>query len=200
MRPLLAHPDLARIRSRLRKNRVLRVLSPSQWAELEPLLVVSRYGKNEALVRQGEREMRQLFILEGVLKRVVADKCGHRMTLRFASDLDMDTSYAARRLGTPVPYSIVASTKVEVAELEMTSWIDYLERHEGIRRAFEHEVLKVMSEVLDHCIALHMNDGYGRLSGYEAAKGRLKRRLSDKDLASYLNLTPETLSRLRQRL
>ena len=37
------------------------------------------------------------------------------MILRFAAETDMDTSYAAWRLQTPMPYSIAAVTKVRVA-------------------------------------------------------------------------------------
>jgi biopolymer transport protein ExbB/TolQ len=51
------------------------------------------------------------------------------MILRFAAETEMDTSYAAWRMRTPVPYSIVAVTKVRTAELPMPLWVDFLERH-----------------------------------------------------------------------
>ena len=47
--------------------------------------------------------MEQFFILDGILKRVVANAEGKEMILRFAAETDMDTSYAAWRLKTPVP-------------------------------------------------------------------------------------------------
>ena len=60
--------------------------------------------------------MEQYFILDGILKRVVANPEGKEMILRFADERDMDTSYAAWRLGTPTPYSIVCVTKARVAQ------------------------------------------------------------------------------------
>ena len=39
----------------------------------------------------------------------------------------METSYAAWRLHTPVPYTIVAVTKARVAELPMPDWVGVLE-------------------------------------------------------------------------
>ena len=81
-------------------------------AELEPLLTIGDYRKGDPLVRQGDEDMEQFFILDGMLKRVVSNPEGREMILRFAADKEMDTSYAAWRLRTPIPYSIVAVTKV----------------------------------------------------------------------------------------
>ena len=41
------------------------------------------------------------------------------MILRFADERDMETSYAAWRLGTPTPYGIVCVTKARVARMPL---------------------------------------------------------------------------------
>ena len=68
--------------------------------------------------------MEQYFILDGILKRVVTNPEGKEMILRFADERDMETSYAAWRLSTPTPYSIVCVTKARVAKLPMPHWVD----------------------------------------------------------------------------
>src|SRR5881392_3292396 len=120
----------------------------SAWNDLEPLLEVSEYRKGEPLVRQGSTSMEQFFILEGILKRVVSNPQGKEMILRFAAETDMDTSYAAWRLRTPIPYSIVAVTATRVARITMPHWVEFLERHPDIKLAFEYEVMRLMSEVM----------------------------------------------------
>ena len=50
--------------------------------------------------------MEQYFVIDGILKRVVSNAQGKEMILRFAAETDIDTSYAAWRLKTPIPYSI----------------------------------------------------------------------------------------------
>ena len=55
--------------------------------------------KGDFLLYQGVREMEQYFILDGILKRVVSNKEGKEMILRFADEREMETSYAAWRLG-----------------------------------------------------------------------------------------------------
>jgi len=98
MTSLAAHPQRNTIRLQLRENQILRRMRPEQWEELEPLLAVGEYRKSDPLVRQGDEEMEQFFILEGMLKRVVSNPQGREMILRFAAETEMDTSYAAWRL------------------------------------------------------------------------------------------------------
>jgi CRP-like cAMP-binding protein len=194
------HPQRNSIRLQLRQNQLLQGMTPGQWAELEPLLAVTDYRKAEPLVRQGDEEMEQLFILEGMLKRVVSNPEGREMILRFAAETEMDTSYAAWRLRTPVPYSIVAVTKVRIAQLPMLQWADFIERHADVKLRFEYQVMKLMSEVMAHSITLHLLDAPGRLSRFQRKHPELAGRIPKKELAAYLNLTPETLSRLKQKL
>jgi len=200
MTSLASHPQRNSIRLQLKQNQSLQGMTPAQWAELEPLLTVSDYRKGDPLVRQGDEEMEQLFILDGMLKRVVSSPQGREMILRFAAETEMDTSYAAWRLRTPVPYSIVAVTKVRAAEMPMVVWAEFLDRHPEIKLRFEYEVMKLMSEVMAHSITLHLLDAPGRLARFHRKHPKLSGRIPKKELAAYLNLTPETLSRLKQKL
>jgi CRP-like cAMP-binding protein len=196
---LANHPQRNSLRLQLRQNLALEGMTQPQWAELEPMLTVAEYRKGDPLARQGDEEMEQFFILEGMLKRVVSNPEGREMILRFAAESEMDTAYAAWRLRTPVPYSIVAVTKVRVAEVPMPLWADFLERHPEMKSRFEYEVMKLMSEVMAHTITLHLLDAPGRLSRFQRKHPELAGRIPKKELAAYLNLTPETLSRLKQK-
>jgi CRP-like cAMP-binding protein len=200
MTALSTHPQRNSIRLQLRQNSLLQAMSQAQWSEFEPLLAVADYRKGDPLVRQGDEQMEQFFILEGMLKRVVSNPQGREMILRFAAEGEMDTSYAAWRLRTPVPYSIVAVTKVRTVELPMPMWAEFLERNAELKSRFEYEVMKLMSEVMAHTITLHLLDAPGRLARFRRKHPELAGRIPKKELAAYLNLTPETLSRLRQKL
>ena len=200
MTAISAHPQRNTLRLQLRLNPILGDIDAAAWGVLEPLLAVADYRKGDLLVGQGDHEMEQFFILDGMLKRVVANPEGHEMILRFAAESDMDTSYAAWRLRTPVPYSIVAVTKVRCAKLGMPQWVEFIEHHPSVQSRFEYEVMKLMSEVMAHTITLHLLDAPGRLSRFERKHAELAGRIPKKELAAYLNLTPETLSRLKQKL
>ena len=194
-----SHPDKNIIRVQLRQNVVLKAMSEAAQAELESLLTVVEYSKGDYLLHQGVHEMEQYFVLDGILKRVVANQQAKEMILRFADERDMETSYAAWCLKTPTPYSIVSVTKARVAKLTMPQWIAFMERHPEVKQPFEYFVMNLMSEIMAHTITLHLLDASGRVHRFMRKHPELFDRIPKKELASYLNLSAETLSRLKQR-
>jgi CRP-like cAMP-binding protein len=194
-----SHPERNVIRVQLAQNVVLKEMLEGERKELEPHLVVVDCAKGETLLNQGVHEMEQYFVLDGILKRVVANADAREMILRFADERDIETSYAAWRLNTPTPYSIVALTKARVAKLPMPTWVEFIERHPKFKATFEHEVMRLMSEIMAHTITLHLLDAPGRVRRFVRKHPELTERIPKKELATYLNLSAETLSRLKQR-
>ena len=197
MTSIAAHLQRNTIRVQLRQNHVLKNLDAKLWDELEPKLEIIDFAKGAMLVTQGSGEMEQFFILEGILKRVVGNSDGKEMILRLAAETDMDTSYAAWRLKTPTPYSIVALTNARVAKVPMESWVEFLDRSPELKNRFEFEIMQLMSEVMAHTITLHLLDAPGRLARFARKHAALMERIPKKELAAYLNITPETLSRVK---
>lgn len=197
MTSIATHLQRNTIRIQLRQNLVLKQLDAKYWEELEPKLEIIDYPKGSMLVIQGSEEMEQFFILEGILKRVVGNSEGKEMILRLAAETDMDTSYAAWRMHTPTPYSIVALTNARVAKIPMEAWVEFLQEHPDLKNAFEYEIMRLMSEVMAHTITLHLLDAPGRLARFSRKHPDLIERIPKKELAAYLNITPETLSRVK---
>ena len=193
------HPERNIIRAQLAQNIVLKEMLDGEREELEPHLLVVDCAKGESLLDQGVHEMEQYFVLDGVLKRVVTNANAKEMILRFANEHDIETSYAAWRLNTPTPYSIVCLTKARVATLSMPAWVAFLDRHTKFKGTFEHEVMRLMSEIMAHTITLHLLDAPGRVRRFMRKHPELEERIPKKELAAYLNLSAETLSRLKQR-
>jgi CRP-like cAMP-binding protein len=199
MTRLSNHAERAVIRLQLQKNVVLQQLGDADRIELESHLDVVDGHKGDFLLLQGVREMEQYFILDGILKRVVANPEGKEMILRFADEGEMETSYAAWRLGTPTPYGIVCVTKARVARMPLTEWVDFINRRAQTKEVFEYAVMRGMSDIMAHTITLHLLDAPGRVHRFMRKHPDLVDRIPQKELASYLNLSAETLSRLRHR-
>src|SRR6202521_6478290 len=149
---LVNHPQRSELRDRLQQNIVLRRLDPKAFEELEAALAIVDYRKGDVLLSQGAHEMEQYFVLDGILKRVVASPEGKEMILRFAKEDDMDTSYAAWKLRTPAPYSIRAATKAQGAKLPLPQWASFLDSHPDLKEDFEYEIMFLMSEVMAHTL------------------------------------------------
>ena len=194
---LANHPERSVVRLQLKQNVVIQALDEDEIGELESLLEIVDTNKRDPLVEPGVREMGQYFILDGILKRVVSNKAAREMILRFAGEREIETSYAARKLGTPTPYSIVSVTKARVAKLPLRDWVAFVDRHPKVKQNFEYEVMKLMSEIMAHTITLHLLDAPGRVHRFMRKHADLYDRFPKKELASYLNISAETLSRLK---
>ena len=194
--PLSQHPLRLLLRTLIHANIVLQHLKDDELAELEHHLVIAEVKKGDALLIQGATEMNQYFILEGVLKRVVTTAEGKEMTLRFARETEIETSYAAWRLEYRAPYSICAVTKVRVAKCPIKVWADFMNDHPVLKHEFEYEVMRLMSEVMADTIAFHLLDAAGRMERFQQKNPEMAMLLPRKELALHLNISPETLSRV----
>ena len=191
------HPEKNLIRLQLSQNTVLQSLDQSSMTELESSLEISDLKKSEILLRQGSYQMEQYFVLDGILKRIVSSADAKEMILRFAIEKDIETSYAAWRFQRPAPYSIASVTKARVARMPLKKWAEFLDAHPKLKESFEFEVMRLMSEIMAHTITLHMLDAPGRVERFLRKYENLFEVLPKKELAAYLNLSPETLSRLK---
>ncbi|HEV7912669.1 MAG TPA: Crp/Fnr family transcriptional regulator [Albitalea sp.] len=194
--PLLDHPCRKVAQLQLLNNVLLAGLDENALAELTPLLVVVDRNRGEFLRRQGDHRMNQYFVLEGLLKRIVTSREGRELTLRFADAGDMETDHDAWRLGTSSPHAIVCVSRSRVAHLPMQEWNEFLERHPQARRVFEDRVLRITSAMLSHAVTLQLLDAPSRVHNFSCRHPELVERLAQKELASHLNLSAETLSRL----
>jgi len=192
------HPERNVIRVQLKQNVALKGMADQEMMELVPHLTIVDCHKGDFLLHQGVHEMEQYFILDGILKRVVSNQQGNEMILRFANSRDIETSYAAWRLKTPTPYGIMCVTNARVAKLPLPQWVEFIEAHASLKQAFEYEVMRLMSEIMAHTITLNLLDAPGRVHRFRRKHDDLFDLIPQKELASYLNIAPETLSRLKR--
>jgi CRP/FNR family transcriptional regulator, dissimilatory nitrate respiration regulator len=196
---LVHHPERNVIRLQLRQNEVLQSMTDDDRLELERLLEIVDFAKGDLLLHQGVHDMEQYFVLDGLLKRVVSNAEAKEMILRFADATGFETSYAAWRLKAPTPYAIACVTKGRAAKLSMPQWVNFLDKRPQLKADFEYLVMRLMSDVMAHTITLHLLDAPGRVHRFVRKHPELMERIPKKELATYLNIAPETLSRLKQR-
>lgn len=197
MTELVKHPDRTLINVQLGQNIILKHLSHQDLAELERSIQISDFKKSEILLRQGDEQLEQYFVLDGILKRFVTSANAKGMILRFAIHGDIETSYAAWRQKKNAPYSIACVNQARVARVPVQKWMEFLAERPALKEHFEYEVMRIMSEVMAHTITLHMLDASGRVERFIRKYSHLFDLLTQKELAAYLNIYPETLSRLK---
>lgn len=191
------HPEKNIIRVQLTQNAVLKDMTSRDMAELEPYLDIEDHHKGDCLLHQGDRDLDVIFVLDGILKRAVANQNAKEMILRFTSERNMEATYASWKLNKAAPFSVIAVTKARVAKMALPQWVAFIESHPSIKKTFELEVMRIMSGIMAHTITLHLLDAPGRVHRFLRKHPDLFDRMPKKELASYLNLSAETLSRLK---
>lgn len=197
MASINTHPEKNIIRVQLTQNSVLKEMTAEEMAELEPLLTIEDHPKGDCLLRQGDRELNVIFVLDGILKRAVSNKNAKEMILRFTSERNMETTYASYKLERSAPFSVISVTKARVAKMGLTQFVSFIEAHPRLKPFLELEVLEMMNSIMAHTITLHLLDAPGRVHRFLRKHPDLFDRMPKKELASYLNLSAETLSRLK---
>jgi CRP-like cAMP-binding protein len=196
---LSTHPRRHFLGLQLARHPLLCELEEAALAELVELLEMHDTCRGERMLEQGSRELRQYFVLEGLLKRMVTSPQGREMTLRFAGEGDFETCYDAWRRHEAVSYSVVCAASGCVASLPMSDWCGFLARHPQAQQVFQDRVVALGQTLVDHAVGLLLLDAPSRVDAFSRRHPHLVGRLVQKDLASHLNLSAETLCRLWRR-
>lgn len=196
---LSTHPRHHFLHLQLARHPLLCELDETALAELVELLVMQDMHRGECLLQQGSREPRQFFVLEGLVKRIVSSPQGREMTLRFAGEGDFETCYDAWRRHEAVTFSLICAASGCVASLPMGEWCSFLTRHPQAQQVFHDRVVALGQTLVEHAVGLLLLDAPARVDAFSRRHPQLVGRLVQKDLASHLNLSAETLCRLSRR-
>jgi CRP-like cAMP-binding protein len=197
--PLPTHPQRQFLRLQLMRNPLLAVLDEAQLAPLAGQVMVQEAHRGECLLAQGSRELRQFFVLEGLVKRIVCSPQGREMTVRFAGEGDFETCYDAWRRHDVAAYSVVCAARCCVASVSMQEWCTFMAQHASARQVFHERIAALGESLVEHAVGLLLLDAPSRVNAFSRQHPSLVGRLMQKDLASHLNLSAETLCRLSRR-
>jgi CRP-like cAMP-binding protein len=196
---LSTHPRRHFLRLQLAKHALLAGLEPPALAEIEQHVVLQDMHRGECLLEQGSHELCQFFVLEGLIKRIVTSSQGREMTLRFAGEGDFETCHDAWCRRDAVAFSVVCAAGGCVASVPMADWSACLVRYPQAREVFNDRMVALGQTLVEHAVDLLLLDAPSRVDAFLRRSPQLVGRLVQKDLASHLNLSAETLCRLSRR-
>ena len=196
---LHSHPLRNSITLQLRTSPLLAGLDEAGLAPLLDAITIQEGARGERLLEQGSAELRHFFVIEGVLKRVVTSAEGREMTLHFARERDIETCYEAWRQHSGATFAVICAKRSLVASLPMDEWCAFMERHPSVRAAFHDRVVQLGATIVEHAVALLLLDAPSRVNRFSFRHPELAQDLPQKDVASHLNLSAETLCRLARR-
>ncbi|TGD79552.1 Crp/Fnr family transcriptional regulator [Hymenobacter wooponensis] len=175
-------------------------LTETQFAELQELLVPRHVRKHELLARQGEPGRFGAFVVRGCLRGFVTDARQKEHILQFAPEHWWISDQQSMIRNTPALFSIEAVEDSEVL-LFGVSFFQHFQQLGPEFQEFIHELLQnSITAMQRRLIGVLSATAEERYLDFLQLYPTLARRLPLRQIAAYLGITPESLSRIRGEL
>lgn len=156
--------------------------------------------KDEFLLREGEECKHVFFVEKGLLRQYYVDAGGKEHTIQFAPENWLISDRDSLFFHQGAQYFIQAVEASEVLMIEQTLILDLAKKDEGFHE-FNHRLLHNHIRQLQKRIRLLLSaTAEERYLDFTATYPDLMLRLPQTMVASYLGITPESLSRVRKTL
>lgn len=174
-------------------------ITENDWELFDKRLFLKEFEKGELLIRAGETENFMYFLMEGVT-RIFHYSDNIEYTLRFNFPITAFNSYASFINRTPSLINVEAITNVKAFRMSYNDMQSLYERSKNAERMGRRmiEILYVQRELKE--ILLHSKTAEDNYCELVKSNPVLTDQIPQKYLASYLGITPESLSRIRKKI
>ncbi len=172
-------------------------LTKEEFRKLEPYFEIRHFGKGAYLVDKGEMENFVHFIVEGLVRKFFRRKTAE-VTTQLAREADMVSSAVSFLTGKPSEYVVEAlesTTTISITKINMEKVYKIGPRMDRLGRLVTTDWLLQKEKWDIDSVLLTPKD---RFIAFVQNNPDLVKRVPQKYLASYLNITPETFSRFKR--
>ena len=158
------------------------------------------HAPGELVIAVGESEPHEYFVLSGILKTFVGDAQGREVTLAFHIGPSTLTPSIARVENNRSRVNCIAMTEARVAKFPAGRLVECMVASPSIQRWGDTVLRAELVRRADREWSLAAQSAAERLLQFRLDHPGLEDRIAHHHIASYLGVTPVTLSRLRAQL
>jgi CRP-like cAMP-binding protein len=164
---------------------------------LSPYFKEKAVKKNEFLLREGEVCKFNYFVVSGCLRLYSVNKEGFENTRYFAFEGKFGTSFTSLITGQPSIEYIQSLEKSLVLAINREDFFNLVENEPAVNKIYRGILESAYITTQKRIYNLQGSDSLDRLKWLLGQQPKIFNRLSNKVIASYLGITPYTLSRLK---
>ena len=176
------------------------LLRPNDLEMLKPHFIPRKVRKRQYILNAGDVCHYITFVEKGLLRSFTVDDDGHEHVVQFASEGGWISDVGSFVSGKDALYNIEALEDSQVLNLTRQSMEELLEKLPVMERFFrllmQNNIVALQRRVIAY-MSLSAEEKYLKLM--EVAPD-IMNRASQQHIASYLSVTPETLSRIRRKV
>ena len=167
---------------------------------IETMFVPASLGANEFLQRAGAVAKHSAFVAKGCLRKYVIDPHGKEHIVQFAPETWWLADAASLANGTPSQYFIDAVEDSELLLLDPPSHETLIAKVPGYADAFRRGLQKHAAARDERIVSSLSATAQERYMAFLETYPSIATRVPQRMLASYLGVSPETISRIRRKL
>lgn len=167
---------------------------------IAPFFVKKSFGKNEYVLREGEVCKYNYFIISGSMRLFSTNNEGVENTRYIAFEGKFGTSFTSLITGMPSFENIQSLEKTEVLSIYKYDFYKLVETEPAVNQVYRNILESAYITTQKRIYDFQGADSLQRIEWLLENQPTIFSRISNKIIASYLGITPHTLSRLKAKL
>lgn len=166
---------------------------------MREMVEIKKFKKNELIIAEGEIQTHFYWLIDGVFRGFLFDKDGKEITDCFGFELG-DPVMSCHALGEKARVNLEAITEVTAAKISITDLLELLQKFPEILWLYNRLLLEALDRHWNIKEASYRLSAAERYQWFLETYPKLVDYVKAKHIASFLGMSPVSLSRLRHDL
>ncbi|MGG4492914.1 Crp/Fnr family transcriptional regulator [Brevibacillus reuszeri] len=175
-------------------------LTDEQQQAIVDEILIEEYKKGTVLLRQGEVPTKCYFVLKGCVRQYAIDEAGNEVTSNFFTEEQGVSIHNRHQQNKTSPYTFACLEDCVLVVGDLNDEPDMFHKHSQLETMVRKMVEESLGEIQDEWTSFIASTPEERYKALLRKRPSLVNRVPQHQLASYLGITPESLSRIKKRI